>query len=66
LYGTSRNVRAPSDTSSVDAARDVRLRSTVADVLERSRLESVAAAPSPLREQLARELKAPARLLRHR
>ena len=39
---------------------------TVTDVLERSLLESVAAAHSSLREQLALELEALARLLRHR
>jgi hypothetical protein len=39
---------------------------TVADVLERSLLQSVAAAPSSLREQLAQELEALARLLRRR
>ena len=39
---------------------------TVADVLERSLFQSVTAAPSSLREQLAQELEALARLLRHR
>ena len=39
---------------------------TVADVLDRSLLQSVAAAPSSLRQQLAQELEALARLLRHR
>jgi hypothetical protein len=39
---------------------------TIADVLERSTLQSATVAPSSLREQLAQELEALARLLRHR